>query len=159
MVRLRKERVRTRLTHTPFNYPVRPYGMSLANYFVRLSKLQTCSGGIIDGFSTVQEVELQRLVHQLRLSDGALGTSAPALATPSSLDCMSLMTLYFQNEVDEHESFSEIRDMVDETVPHDEYIDERLAMSMGHIDEIFQPELASPFDLFGVSAIEVAEEI
>ena len=49
--------------------------------------------------------------------------------------------------------------MVDEAVPHDEYIDERLAMSMGQIDEIFQPELASPFDLFGVSAIEVAEEI
>ena len=98
--------MRTRLTHTPFNYPVRPYGMSLANYFVRLSKLQTCSGGIIDGFSTVQEVELQRLVHQLRLSDGALGTSALALATPSSPDRMSLMTLYFLNEVDEHEAFA-----------------------------------------------------
>ena len=49
--------------------------------------------------------------------------------------------------------------MVDEAVPHDEYIDERLAMSMGQIDEIFQPELASPFDFFGVSAIEVVEEI
>ena len=72
---------------------------------------------------------------------------------------MSLITLYFPDEVDEHETFSEIRDMVDETVPHDEYIDERLAMSMGHIDEIVQPKLASPFDLFGVSTIKVAEEI
>ena len=49
--------------------------------------------------------------------------------------------------------------MVDEAVPHDEYIDERLAMSMGQIDEIFQPELASPFDLFGVFVLEIAEEI
>ncbi|KAL6345765.1 hypothetical protein AAG906_017513 [Vitis piasezkii] len=119
MAQLRKERVRARLTHTPFNYPVHPYSMSLADYFVRAPELQTRSA------------ELQCLVYQLRLSDGALGTSALALATPSSPD----------------------------PVPHDEYIDERLAMSMGQIDEIFQPELASPFDLFGVSAIEVAEEI
>ena len=39
MVRLRKERVRARLTHTPFDYPVRPYTMSLADYFVRVSEL------------------------------------------------------------------------------------------------------------------------
>ena len=35
MVRLRKEWVRARLTHTLFDYPVRPYTMSLADYFVR----------------------------------------------------------------------------------------------------------------------------
>ena len=106
MAQLRKERVRARLTHTPFNYPVCPYSMSLADYFVRAPELQTRSGGIIDGFNTVQEAELQCLVHQLRLSDGALGTSALALATPSSPDRMSLMTLYFLNEVDEHEAFA-----------------------------------------------------
>ena len=114
---------------------------------------------IIDGFNTVQEVELQRLVHQLRLSDGAPGTSASTLATPSFPDHMSLMTLYFLDEVDEHGTFAEIRDMVDGVVPHDKYIDEMLAMSMSQIDGIVQPEFASPFDLFGVSAIEVAEEI
>ena len=39
MARLRKERVRARLTHTPFDYPVRPYTMSLADYFVKASEL------------------------------------------------------------------------------------------------------------------------
>nr|CAN77006.1 hypothetical protein VITISV_038719 [Vitis vinifera] len=34
-----------------------------------------------------------------------------------------------------------------------------LAMSMSQIEEIVQPGLASPFDLFGVSVIEVKEEI
>ncbi|WJZ84077.1 hypothetical protein VitviT2T_003702 [Vitis vinifera] len=34
-----------------------------------------------------------------------------------------------------------------------------LEMSLSQIEEIAQPKLASPFDLFGVSAIEIAEEI
>ena len=72
---------------------------------------------------------------------------------------MSLMKLYFPNEVDEHETFAEIGDMVDEVVPHDGYIDEMLVMSMSQINRIVQPEFASPFDLFGVSTIEVVEEI
>ena len=44
--------------------------------------------------------------------------------------------------------------MVDGTVPYDEYIDEMFVMSTSQIDGIVQPELASPFDLFGVFAIE-----
>ena len=45
---------------------------------------------------------------------------------------------------------------MDEVVPRDEYVDEMLAMSMRQIKEIVQPELASSFDLFGVSVIEIA---
>ena len=53
MARLRKKRVRARLTHTPFDYLVCPYPMSLADYFMRALKLQKPSDGIIGGFSTV----------------------------------------------------------------------------------------------------------
>ena len=67
--------------------------------------------------------------------------------------------LYFLDEIDEHETFAEIGDIVDKVMPHDECIDEMLAMSMSQIEEIVQPELASPFDLFGVSFINIAEEI
>ncbi|KAL6335291.1 hypothetical protein AAG906_029532 [Vitis piasezkii] len=139
MARLRKEMVRAQLTNTSFDYLVRPYSMSLANYFVRASELQTHSDGIIDGFSTVQEAELQRLVHQLQLSDGAPGTSASALTVPLSPNCMSLMALYVLDEVDEHGIFAEIGDIVGGTVIHDKYIDEMLAMSMSQIDGIVQP--------------------
>ena len=38
MARLFKERVRARLTHTSFDYPVRPYTLSLTDYFVRASE-------------------------------------------------------------------------------------------------------------------------
>ena len=94
------------------------------------------SDGIIRGLSIVQEAELQCLVHQLQLSDRGRRTSTSTLAAPSSPDRMSLMTLYFPDEIDEHETFVEIGDIVDEVVPHDEYIDEMLAMSMSQINEI-----------------------
>ena len=48
--------------------------------------------------------------------------------------------------------------VTDGVVPHDEYRDE-MDMSMSQIGEMVQPEPTSSFDLFGVSAIEIAEEI
>ncbi|RVW69899.1 hypothetical protein CK203_059131 [Vitis vinifera] len=159
MARLRKERVRARLTHTPFDYLIRPCTMNLLDYFVRASEPLTHSDMIIGGLSTTQEAELQRLVHQLRLSDGALGMSTTTLIAPASPDHMSLMTLYFPDEIDEHRTFPEVGDIVDGAAPHDEYIDEMLALSLSQIEESVQPGLASPFDLFEVSAIEIAEEI
>ncbi|KAJ9675277.1 hypothetical protein PVL29_024295 [Vitis rotundifolia] len=154
MAQLRKERMRARLTHMSFDYPIRPYTMRLADYFMRASESQTHLDGIIGGLSTTQEAELY--------------TSASALATPSSPNCVSLMTLCFPDEIDEHKTFAEVGDIMDGAVPHDEYIvdgavphneyyDEMLAMSIGQLDGIAQPELASPFDLFGVSAIEIIE--
>ena len=62
MARLYKERVRAWLIHTPFYYPVRPYTMSLADYFVRASESHALSDGIIGGLNTTQEAELQHLV-------------------------------------------------------------------------------------------------
>ena len=151
--------MRARLTHTPFDYPVRPYTMTLMDYFLKASKSQTHLNRIIGGLSTTQEPKLQCLVHQLQLSDGALDTSTSTLAAPSSPDHMSLMTLYFPDEVDEHGTFVEIGDIVDGVVPHDEFIDEMLAISLSQIEEIVQPELASLFYLFRVSVIEIAKEI
>ncbi|RVW35306.1 Transposon Tf2-12 polyprotein [Vitis vinifera] len=71
---------------------------------------------------------------------------------------MSLMTLYSPYEIDEHGTFAEVGDIVDGAAPHDEYIDEMLALSLSQIEETVQPGLASSFDLFGVSTIELAEE-
>ncbi|RVX07814.1 Transposon Ty3-I Gag-Pol polyprotein [Vitis vinifera] len=111
-----------------------PFGLgSLADYFVRASEPHASSDGIIRGLSTTQEAELQRLVQQLRLRDGAPGPSTSALIAPSSPDRTSLMTLCFPDETDEHGTFAEI-------------------------EETIQPGLASSFDLFGVFAIELAEE-
>ena len=151
--------MRARLTHTPFNYPVRPYTRSLADYFVRASEPHASSDRIIRGLSTTQEAELQHLVQQLRLRDGAPGPSASVLIAPPSPDRTSLMTLCFPDEIDDHGTFAEIGDVVDGAVPHDEYVDEMLAMSLSQTEEIAPPELASPFDLFVVSVLKIAKEI
>ncbi|WJZ99940.1 hypothetical protein VitviT2T_018345 [Vitis vinifera] len=108
MAWLRRERVRVRLTHTPFYYPVRPYTLSLVDYFVRASEPHAPSDGIIGGLSTTQEAELQRLIQQLQLSDEAPGPSTSALIAPPSPDRTSLMTLCFPDEIDEHGAFAEI---------------------------------------------------
>ena len=71
---------------------------------------------------------------------------------------MSLITLYFPDEIDEHGTFVEVRDIVEGVAPHDEYIDEMLALSLSQIEETVQLRLASSFDIFGVSAIELADE-
>ncbi|KAL6314934.1 hypothetical protein AAG906_029153 [Vitis piasezkii] len=52
MMRLHKERVRAQLTHTPFDYTVHPYTLSLIDYFVRASEPHTPLdeiGDIVDG--------------------------------------------------------------------------------------------------------------
>ena len=72
---------------------------------------------------------------------------------------MSLMMLYFLDEINEHGIFAKIGDIVDGVIPHDVYIDEMLVMSMSQIKEIVRPEFAMPFNLFGLSAIEIAKEI
>ena len=93
------------------------------------------------------------------MSDEAPDTSTFALTAPFSSDHLSFMTLCFLDEIDEHEIFAEIGDIVDGAVPHDEYVNEMLAMSLSQIEEIVSLELISPFDLFGVSILEIAEEI
>ena len=67
--------------------------------------------------------------------------------------------LCFLDEIDDHGTFVKISDIMDGAGPHDEYIDEMLAMSLNPIEEKVHPGLTSPFDLFGVSFIEIVEEI
>ena len=40
------------------------------------------------------------------------------------------MMLCFPDEIDEHETFAEVGDIVDGAAPHDEYIDEMLTLSL-----------------------------
>ncbi|RVW88759.1 hypothetical protein CK203_034709 [Vitis vinifera] len=63
MTRLHRERVRTRLICTPFDYPIRPYRMSLADYFIRGSEIvemvqpESASPFDVFGVSAIEVVE------------------------------------------------------------------------------------------------------
>ena len=49
-------------------------------------------------------------------------------------------------------------EMIDGVVLHDEYQDEMDMITMIQINNIVQLQPVSPFDMFGVSTIEVVEE-
>ena len=61
MAHLHRERVRARLTYTPFDYPIRPYRMSLADYFVRGSEVHPHMGdfGVVTDIEGVDELQHQ----------------------------------------------------------------------------------------------------
>ncbi|RVX11222.1 hypothetical protein CK203_019783 [Vitis vinifera] len=98
MALLRKERVRARLSHTPFDYPIRPYRMSLADYFIRGSETRPRLEEIDSVVHIDRETDLQHLFHQLQLSDGAPDTSLPRRLLPlvphdEYRDEMDMMTM------------------------------------------------------------------
>ncbi|RVW62073.1 Transposon Ty3-I Gag-Pol polyprotein [Vitis vinifera] len=70
------------------------------------------SDGIIGGLSTTQEAELQRLVQQLQLSDGAPGPSTSVLIAPPSRSHEPYDAL-LPDEIDDHGTFAEGHEIVD----------------------------------------------
>nr|CAN72039.1 hypothetical protein VITISV_034350 [Vitis vinifera] len=120
MARLRKERVRARLSHTPFDYPIRPYRMSLTDYFVRGSEIRPHVEEVHSVVHTNREIELQHLFHQLQLSDRAPGTSV-SMATLTSPDRASMLSLCFPEEITDDGVIVDPTEMIDGVVPHDEY--------------------------------------
>ena len=86
MAHLHRERVRARLTCTSFDYPVRPYRMSLADYFVRGSEIHSHMGdfGVVTDIEGVDE--LQHQFHHLQLGDETFGAPVSVMITPSSPD-------------------------------------------------------------------------
>ncbi|RVW82137.1 hypothetical protein CK203_052459 [Vitis vinifera] len=122
----------------------------MTDYFVRASEPQALSNGIIGRLRTTQEAELQCLVQQLRLSDGALGTSTPALIAHSSPDHLSLMTLCFPDEIDEHGTFAEVGDIVDGAVPCNE---------VSFIEIVEEIQTAPALEIQTAPALEIDEGV
>ena len=86
MTQLCRERVKARLTCTPFNYPVRPYRMSLVDDFIRGLEVHSHMGD----FSVVIDIEgvdeLQRQFCHLQLGDETFGVLVSMMIAHSSLD-------------------------------------------------------------------------
>ena len=92
MAQLHQERVRSRLHHIPFNYPLRPYSLRLTDYFVRASESLLHPDGFIDEPTDIQHIELHQLFSQLQLRGGAPDTST-TLISPPSLGRSSVLTM------------------------------------------------------------------
>ncbi|RVX06289.1 hypothetical protein CK203_027488 [Vitis vinifera] len=93
------------------------------------------------------------------LGDETSGTLVLVMIALSSPYQASFLSLCFPDETTDCGVVVEPTKVIDGVVPHDEYRDEMDMMSMSQITEMVQLEPTSPFNLFGVSAIEVTEEI
>ena len=156
MARLRRDRVRARLFGIPFDYPVRPYTFSLADYFVKGSEVQPRVEEIGVDDSTLGE--LQHVFHQMQLGDETPDMSASVMILPPSPDRASLFSLCFPDETTDYGVIIEPEDMTDGVVPRDEYHDEMDMLGISQFLDTVQREPFSPLELFGVSVIEIAEE-
>ena len=157
MACLHRERVRTRLTSTPLDYHVCPYRMSLADYFATGPEVHPHMGDS----STVTDLErmdeLHHQFHHLQLGDETSGAPVLVMIASSSPGQASFLSLSFPDETTNYGVDFEPTRVTDGVIPLYGYRDE-MDMSMSQIVEVVKPESASPFDLFGMSAIEVAEK-
>nr|CAN63241.1 hypothetical protein VITISV_001719 [Vitis vinifera] len=106
---------------------------------------------------TVKEYDSTKM--ELQLSYGAPGTSVSMAIAPPSLDRASLLSLCFPKEVIDEGVVVNTTEMIDGVVLHDEYRDEMDMITMIQISNIVQLQSVSPFNMFGLSTIEVKEEI
>ena len=130
MVHLHQERVRARLICTPFDYPIHPYRMSLADYFVRGSEAHPHMGDF-DVVTDIKGVdELQHQFHHLQLGDETFGTSVLVMIVHSLPDRASFLSLCFPKETTNCGVDVEPTRVTDGVVPCDEYRIEMDMMSM-----------------------------
>ncbi|KAL6338095.1 hypothetical protein AAG906_010663 [Vitis piasezkii] len=81
------------------------------------------------------------------------------MVAPLSLDHTSLLNLCFPKETDDYRMIIKLANMMDEFVPHDEYIDDMDVMDINHVVNIVKLESVSLFDLFWVFAIVCLEDV
>ena len=144
MAQLRQERVRSRLHHIPFDYPLRPYSLRLTDYFVRASEPLSHPDGSIDEPTDIQHVELHQLFSQLQLRGGAPDTSTTLIAPPSPGQS-SVLTMCFPDEIADYGG-------IDGVMSSDDYDEELLRMV------ISQPEPDSALSDFHVLALRDDED-
>ena len=135
------------------------FRMSLADYFVKGLEVHPHMGD----FGAVIDIEgvdeLQHQFHHLQLGDETFGGPVSVMIAPSSPDQANSLSLCFLEESIDCGVDVEPTRVIDRVVPHNEYWDDRDMTSMSQITKRIQLKSASPFDLFEVFVIEVAEEI
>ena len=155
MTSIRRERLRARLLHIPFDYPVRPYQMIMTDYFTRASgvpsRLDISPKGSKDGD------QIEELFRQLHLTDESASAPTSVLVAPPSPDRASMMTLYFPEEIGSHEPSILFMGVSDGVFLPDDYQDEIAMMRLSQMTDTTQPDSAVAFD--ETPAVEVSDVV
>nr|CAN83135.1 hypothetical protein VITISV_027565 [Vitis vinifera] len=154
MARLRKDRVRARLSGVPFDYPLRPYTFQLIDYFVRGSDHTPHMEGIVCISEVVEVQDLQRTLRQMHLGIGILETPDVMIVAPPSPDRASMFSVCFPKAVFDYNILMDtVIDADGVTLPN-AYTDEMDMIGVGRILDVVPHGPHSDFNLFGVFMID-----
>ncbi|RVW92567.1 Transposon Ty3-G Gag-Pol polyprotein [Vitis vinifera] len=149
MARLRRDRVRARLSGVPFDYPLRPYTLQLTDYFVRGSEHAPRTEGTDHVFETV---ELRP-----RRQAGLVCSLCAFLRRLLTMICYGFggcpHELHFAFDM-----FGVSAIDSDDVTLYDAYTDVMDMIGNGRILDVTSPGPRSAFDAFGISMLEFDDD-
>ena len=154
MARLRRERVRARMSGIPFDYPLRPYTFQLANYFIKESKYVPRTEGV-DHFSKMAEIQgIQHALGHMCLSSETIDPPEAKIVAPPSPDRASVFSMCFPEEIPDYDLPMDLGDGLDGVIFSDTCTDTMDMIGTGRILDASSPRPRSSFDVFGTSMLE-----
>ena len=154
MARLRKERVRARMSNIPFDYPLRPYTFQLVDYFTKGSEYVPHTEGV-DYVSKMVEIQgIQHALGHMRLSSETIKPLEAVTVAPPSPDRASVFSMCFPEEIPDYDLPMDLGDGLDGVIFSDTYTDEMDMIGAGRILDTAPRGPHSTFDMFGVSMID-----
>ena len=133
MARLRRERVRARMSGIPFDYPLRPYTFQLADYFIKESKYVPRTEGV-DHVSKMAEIQgIQHALGHMCLSSETIDPPEAMIVAPPSPDRASVFSMCFPEEIPDYELPMDLGDGLNGVTFSDTYTDEMDMIGAGRI--------------------------
>ena len=154
MARLRRERVRARMSGIPFDYPLRPYTFQLVDYFTRGSEYAPHTEGV-DHVSKMAEIQgIQHALGQICLNSETTKPLEAMTVAPPSPDRASVFSMCFPEEIPDYDLPMDLGDEIDRVTLPDTYMDEMDMIGTGRFLDTAPRGPYSAFDMFGVSMID-----
>ena len=154
MARLRKDRVKARLSKVPFDYPICLYTFQLTDYFVRGSDHAPHMEGITCISEAVEIQDLQQTLGQMHLGTGILKTPDVMIVAPPLPNRASMSSVCFLEAVSNYDILMDTVIDADGVTLPDACTDEMDMIGVGHILDAVPHGPHSDFDLFRVSVID-----
>ena len=154
MARLRRERVRARMSGIPFDYPLCPYTFQLADYFIKESEYVPRTEEV-DHVSNMAEIQgIQHALGHMCLSSKTIDPPEAMIVAPPSPDRASVFTMCFPEEIPDYDLPMDLGDGLDGVIFSDTYIDEMDMIGAGRILDTAPRGPHSAFDMFRVSMVD-----
>ena len=154
MDRLRRDKMRARLSRVPFDYPLSLYTFQLVDYFIRGSENVPRIGGTDHALETYGIQGIQHALRHMCFSSDTTEAPGAMIVAPLSPGRASVFSMCFLKEVLDYDLSMDLGDDTDEVTLPDTYKDEMDMIDIGRILDATPHEPYSSFDMFGVFAID-----